>query len=92
MKAYKYAKTPVKGVTITQQKIAKTNDFAQAGVFYNSLTKEGKANLIKNLVGDLGQVTNKEIQKTMITYFYRADRDFGMSVAKALGFSMQDFR
>ncbi len=92
VKAYKYAKTPVKGVTITQQKIAKTNDFAQAGVFYNSLTKEGKANLIKNLVGDLGQVTNKEIQKTMITYFYRADRDFGMSVAKALGFSMQDFR
>ncbi|HAS39708.1 MAG TPA: catalase [Microscillaceae bacterium] len=91
-KAYKYSKTPIKGVSITQQKIAKTNDFAQAGDFYKSLTKEGKANLIKNLVGDLGQVTDKQIQKTMITYFYRADRDFGMRVAKALGFSMQDFR
>ena len=28
----------------------------------------------------------------MITYFYKADRDFGMRIAEALGFSAKDFR
>lgn len=91
-KAYKYAKTPVKKTFITQQKIAKTNDFAQAGDFYKSLTKQQQDNLIINLAGDLGQVTSKKIQKTMITYFYRANRDLGMRLARAIGFSMKDFR
>jgi catalase len=48
--------------------------------------------LIINLAGDLGQVTSKKIQKTMITYFYRANRDLGMRLARAIGFSMKDFR
>ncbi len=46
---------------------------------------------IKNLSGDLGQVTDKNIQKTMIGYFYSADRDYGMRLAKALGFTQKDF-
>lgn len=28
----------------------------------------------------------------MITYFYKADRDYGMRITKALGFSAKDFR
>ena len=89
--SYKQSETLLKQVKIVQQKIDKTNDYAQAGDFYRSLDKQQKENLVSNLVGDLGQVTNKEIQKTMITYFYRADRNFGMKVAKALDFSMKDF-
>ncbi len=89
---FKQSETPLKNVTITQKKISKTNDFAQAGDFYRSLSKIDKDHLISNLVGDLGQVTDKNIQKTMITYFYRADKDFGMRLAKALKFSMKDFR
>ncbi|WP_394749624.1 catalase [Spongiimicrobium salis] len=77
---------------ITQSTIDKSNNYGQAGEFYRSLSEEEKKHLIKNLVGDLGQVTNKEIQKKMITHFYRADRDYGMRVAKALGFSAKDFR
>lgn len=77
---------------ISQSKIDKANDYSQAGDFYRSLSENEKKNLIKNLVGDLGQVTNKEVQKKMITHFYRADRDYGMRVAKALGFSAKDFR
>ncbi|WP_165748510.1 catalase [Cellulophaga sp. Z1A5H] len=88
---YKQSETTLKNVTITQKKITKTNDFAQAGDFYRSLTKQEQDNLIKNLSGDLGQVTDKNIQKTMIGYFYRADRDYGMRIAKALGFSQKDF-
>lgn len=90
--SYKYSTTEIEDVKIVQQKITKTNDFEQAGDYYRSLSKQDQDNLIKNLTGDLGQVTDKEIQKKMITYFYRADRDYGMRVAKALGFSMSDFR
>ena len=88
---YRASKTTLNNVTIAQQKISKTNDFAQAGDFYRSLTDTEKDHLISNLAGDLGQVTDKNIQKKMITYFYRADRDYGMRVATALGFGKEDF-
>ncbi|MFL0104470.1 catalase [Tenacibaculum maritimum] len=88
---YKASETNLKKVTITQKKIGKTNDFGQAGDFYRALSERDKKHLITNLVGDLGQVKDKKIQKKMITYFYRADRDYGMRVAKALGFSQKDF-
>ncbi|MBU2997790.1 catalase [Cellulophaga baltica] len=88
---YKYVQETLKNVTITQQKITKTNDFGQAGDFYRSLTKKEQENLISNLAGDLAKVKDKNTQKTMITYFYKADRNYGMSLAKALGFSMKDF-
>lgn len=90
--SYRYSKTDFKDISTTQKKISKTNDFTQAGDFYNSLTKEEQENLIINLAGDLGQVKDKNIQKVMIGYFYKADSDFGMRLAKALGFSMKDFR
>ena len=89
---FKQSETNLSNVTITQKKISKTNDFAQAGDFYRSLTKKEQDNLIKNLCGDLGQVTDKEIQKKMITFFYRADSNYGMRVAEKLGFSQKDFR
>jgi len=88
---YKQSETKLKNVTIIQKKITKTDDFTQAGNFYRSLTKGEQDNLIKNLAGDLGQVTDKDIQKKMIIYFYRADRDYGMRIATALGFSPKDF-
>jgi catalase len=88
---YKQSETTLTNVTITQKKITKTNDFAQPGDFYRSLTKDQQDNLIKNLSGDLGQVTDKNIQMKMITFFYKADRDYGMRIAKALGFSAKDF-
>lgn len=89
---YKYSTPSYSEVKIVQQKISKTNDFSQAGDFYRSLSTEMKENLISNLAGDLGQVTDKDIQKKMITYFYKADREYGMAIAKALGFKMSDFR
>ena len=89
---YKQSETTLTDVTITQKKITKTNDFSQAGDFYRTLSKQQKDNLIKNLTGDLGKVTDKSTQMIMITYFYKADRNFGMQVAEALGFSAKDFK
>ncbi len=87
---YKYSEKKITA-KITQAKIDKTNDFAQAGDFYRSLTATQKTNLVTNLAGDLGQVNNEGVKKTMITYFYRADRDFGMRIAEAIGYSRKDF-
>lgn len=64
--------------------ISKTNDFAQAGIFYRSLSEEQRAHLIANLAGDLGQVTNRAVKTTMISYFYQADPGYGARLAKAL--------
>ncbi len=88
---YKPSQTHFKNISITQKKISKTNDFAQAGEFYRSLSEKDRTNLIKNLKGDLGQVKDRSIQKVMITYFYRADKEYGMRIAKELGFTQKDF-
>lgn len=88
---YKVAPTAYTNAFIAQQKIEKTNDFAQAGALFRSYSKQMQANLIANLAADLGQVKNKEVQKKMITHFYLADRDYGMQLAKALGFTKEDF-
>jgi catalase len=88
---FKLAKTTYSNAAISQIKIEKTNDFAQAGELYRSYTKEMQDNLISNMAGDLSQVKNKEVQKKMITHFYLADREYGMRLAAALGFTPADF-
>ncbi len=60
---YKQSKREYSNVFITQDKIDKPNDFKQAGDFYRSLDKKNQENLLKNLLADLKQVTNKDIQK-----------------------------
>lgn len=88
---YKVATTKYSNVTIAQQKIEKTNDFTQAGELYRSLSKEMQNNLIANLSADLKQVKNKEVQKRMISYFYMADKDYGIRLATACGYTANDF-
>lgn len=77
-------------VAITQQRITKTNNFQQAGEFYRNLDDKQKANLVKNLLGDLSQVESKEIKAIMVGYFYMADRNLGMELAKALKLTREE--
>ena len=78
-----YSKAPLAG-TVVQQPIEKTLNFQQAGELYRSFTEAQRANLIKNLAGDLGQVKNRAVKLTMISHFYQADSDYGTRLAKAL--------
>ena len=78
-----YSKAPLAG-PIVQQPIAKTLNFQQAGELYRSFTEPQRANLIKNLAGDLGQVKNADVKKTILNFFYQADADYGTRLAKAL--------
>ncbi|WP_284343776.1 catalase [Dyella mobilis] len=69
----------------TQQKaIANPRNFEQAGEFYRALSAQEKADLITALSADLGQVTNDQNKYAMLSYFYKADPDYGTRMAKAV--------
>lgn len=74
--------------TVDAKPIEKTNNFAQAGIFYRSLSARDKADLIANLAGDLGQVTSDRTRTIMVSYFYQADKDYGTRLAKAVNVPM----
>lgn len=62
--------------------------FKQAGEFYRSLDENQKANLIKNLAGDLGQVRDSEVREIMVSHFYLADEEYGRRLAEAVNVSL----
>jgi len=68
--------------------ISKTEPFDQAGKFYRSLKPADKADLVKNLAGDLGVVTSMRTKVVMVSYFTQADRDLGTRLAKAIKLPM----
>jgi catalase len=70
--------------TSQQQAIAKTRNFVQAGEYYRSLSAQDKADLITALGADLSRVRNEANKYTMLSYFYKADADYGARLAKAV--------
>ncbi|WP_010277546.1 catalase [Paenibacillus senegalensis] len=86
---YKDSTMPLKG-SAGRQKIAKTNDFAQAGDTYRSFTQEEQNNLIANLTADLSQV-HERTKLLAICNFYRADREFGERLAESLKVDISEY-
>jgi catalase len=68
---------------VIRRKISLTNDFAQAGARYHSLSKLDQGHLIANLIADLMHI-GKPIQKRMIDNLTKADLELGQSVATGL--------
>ncbi|MGP0584568.1 catalase [Paenibacillus timonensis] len=87
--AYRDSVVPVSG-HIGREKIAKTDDFTQAGELYRSFTAEGKDHLIANLVNDLKQ-TPEQVQLRAVCNFFRGDREYGMRLAQGLGVDISNF-
>ncbi|SFI62102.1 catalase [Thermoflavimicrobium dichotomicum] len=87
--AYKESQYEISG-PVVRKKIAKADDFTQAGERYRQFTPAERNNLIKNLVNDLKAV-NREIQLRAICNFYRADVEYGSRVAEGLGIDISDF-
>jgi catalase len=79
---YKSVQTPLSGTT-QQRAIHKTLDFRQAGEYYRTLPEDQKADLITALSGDLSHVTNDANKYTMLSYFYKADADYGTRLTQA---------
>jgi len=84
-----FAPTPTRIDAIAQTvPISKTEPFDQAGQFYRSLNEADKADLVKNLAGDLGVVTSMRTKVVMVSYFAQADKDLGGRLAQAVNVPM----
>ena len=51
--------------------------------YYRSLSEQDKADLVTALSADLGHVGNEANKYTMLSYFYKADPDYGSRLAAA---------
>jgi catalase len=80
---YKLAEIALSG-TSQERRIQKVDNFSQAGDFYRALSMQDKEVLIGNLASDLKQVKNEKVKHTMLSFFYKADRDYGDRLAKAI--------
>lgn len=68
-----------------QREIRVTANFIQAGQLYRRFDEKDRANLVKNLAIDLKAIRKPTIRDRMCSHFYRADKEYGMRVAKASG-------
>ena len=75
---------PLQGST-QQARIGKTLNFRQAGEFYRALNATGRRNLVANLAGDLRHVDDDTTRYAMLSYFHKADPEYGTRLAQALG-------
>jgi len=79
----RYSQTALSGST-QQRAIHKQQNFKQAGELYRSFAKSAQSNLISNLAGDLAQVRDSETKHIMLSYFYKADTQYGTRLTKAV--------
>ena len=86
---YRYSKTKLSGTT-QQQVIGKQNNFKQAGELYRTFTPAERERLVANFAGDLGQVKNPKIVRTIIGFCYQADVEYGTMLAKKLGVALTE--
>lgn len=75
--------TPLAG-TVLQQAIQKQQPFKQAGDLYRAYSAVEKKDLIRNLAVDLGAVKDAETKHIMLSYFYKADTDYGTRLTAAV--------
>lgn len=87
-KRYLYSQVYACGKYV-QKEIEKTQDFMQAGELYRSFSATDQTNLVGNIASDLGQVRSMIVKNTMCSHFYKADNDYGMRVADAVGCKME---
>ncbi|EKE77846.1 catalase [Gallaecimonas xiamenensis] len=80
---YKAVQTALAG-TVQQLAIKKQDNFSQAGAFYRSLSKVRQGYLVEALAGDLAKVKDAGTQHVMLSYFYKADADYGSRLTQAV--------
>jgi catalase len=76
----RYSQLPLSGST-QQVKIRREQNFKQAGDLYRSYSKREREDLINSLGGSLA-TTDDESKHIMLSYFYKADSEYGEGVSK----------
>ncbi|MCR8656533.1 catalase [Paenibacillus endoradicis] len=68
---------------LVRSEIPITDDFTQAGQFYEELSPEDQQHLVENLAIDLATISN-DIEQIVIGYLYKASAQLGERVAKQI--------
>lgn len=76
----KYVQTPLSG-TAQQSKIVKEQNFKQAGELFRSYTPKEQHDLIQEL-GKALATADENSKYIMLSYFYKADANYGAGLAK----------
>ncbi len=58
------------------------SDFVQAGELYRLMSEAEKSRLIENIAGQLAMVKNQEVVERSISFFAKADSDYGGRLTK----------
>ena len=66
------------------QRTENNNDFVQAGDLYRILPENEKLDLVNNII-DAMKPVSKPIQLLQLSHFYKADPNYGKSIAEGLG-------
>jgi catalase len=74
---------PIEG-RLTRTKLARTNDYAQAGERFRTMPDWEREDLVLNMITLLGEC-EVHIQERMVEHFARCDADYGARVAQGLG-------
>jgi catalase len=69
---------------LTRSKIARTNDYAQAGERYRTMPEWEREDLVLNMIDLLGQC-ERQVQERMVDHLTRCDADYGRRVAEGIG-------
>lgn len=77
---------------VMKQAVTPTDDFTQVGQLYRSYSPYERGELIKNLTSDIGAVKSHETQVREVSYFYKADTDYGTRLAKSIGLSVDEVK
>ncbi len=70
--------------TYTPVRHAEDNDFVQAGNLYRVMTPAERERLVANIAGSLAQVRSEETITRCISYFRKADEEYGARIAESV--------
>ncbi|SUV70175.1 catalase [Bordetella avium] len=82
--------TPLSG-TVQQRPIQRQQNFKQAGELYRSYSAKERADLIQSLGSELAR-TQDDTKHIMISYFYKADPEYGQGLARVAKADMNKVR
>lgn len=82
--------TPLNGST-QQAKIQREQNFKQTGELFRSYSKKDREDLIQSL-GEALAITDEQSRYIMLSYFYKADSDYGTGLAKVAKADVQRVR
>jgi catalase len=69
---------------LVRASIDRRDDWKQPGILYTQLTERDRADLISNLVGELGNC-DRAIQERAVAHIARCHLEYGQEVAAGLG-------